>query len=173
MTVKRAPAGNEPQRQTPPADDRNPPCLMRGHTIPPCHSRRLQPPSVIPDVFNRESMAFPMQDHTNEGTEEKDSGFPLTTGGHDRGDRRVCQREPSGHDGGDRAGMPKGPEQACQQACRIHGVSHAGPHDSFHIIPDVFNPLPSFPTFLIGNPWPFPCRATRMKGQKRKNLDSR
>jgi len=48
---------------------------MQGHTIP---------PHVIPDVFNRESMAFPMQRHTNEGTEEKDSGFPLKTGGNDR-----------------------------------------------------------------------------------------
>ena len=27
--------------------------------------------SVIPDVFNRESKAFPRQGHTNEGTEEK------------------------------------------------------------------------------------------------------
>ena len=26
-----------------------------------------------------------MQGHTNEGIEEKDTGFPLTTGGHDRG----------------------------------------------------------------------------------------
>ena len=118
-------------------------------STPFCHSRRLQPPSVIPDVFNRESMAFPMQDHTNEGTEEKNTGFPLTTGGNDRGGRRECQREPSGYARGDQAGMTEGPEQACQQACRIHGVSHAGPHDSVHVIPDVFNPLPSFPTFLI------------------------
>ena len=70
---------------------------MQGHTIPPmsfptfpipcCHSRRFQspaviphvfnPPAVIPDIFNRESTAFPMQAHTNEGTEEKDTGFPL------------------------------------------------------------------------------------------------
>ena len=66
---------------------------MQGHTIPPWHSRRFQsptvipdvfnPPAVIPDVFNRESTAFPMQGHTNEGTEEKDTGFPLTTGGND------------------------------------------------------------------------------------------
>ena len=83
---------------------------MRDHTIPPMSSRCFQSPSVIPDVFNRESMAFPMwghtippmsfptslignpwlfpmQDHTNEGTEEKDTGFPLTTGGNDKGDR--------------------------------------------------------------------------------------
>ena len=57
---------------------------MRDHTIPPMSSRRFQSPSVIPDIFNRESMAFPMQDHTNEGTEEKDSGFPLKTSGNDR-----------------------------------------------------------------------------------------
>ena len=30
-------------------------------------------------------MAFPMQEHMNEGTEEQDTGFPLTTGGNDRG----------------------------------------------------------------------------------------
>ena len=66
--------------------------------------------------------------------------------------------------------MTKGPEQACQKACRIHGCSHAGPHDSAHVIPDVSNPLLSFPTFSIpllsfptfsiGNPWLFPCRTT-------------
>ena len=42
---------------------------------------------------------FPMQGHMNEGTEEKDTGFPLTlsptfvigeTGGNDSGDRRAC-----------------------------------------------------------------------------------
>ena len=68
---------------------------MRGHTIPPRHSRRFYFPSVIPDIFNRESI--PMQGHTNEGTEEKDTGFPLTlsptfvigeTGGNDRGGHR-------------------------------------------------------------------------------------
>ena len=85
--------------------------LMRGHTIP-AH--------VIPDVFNRESRAFSMQRRTNEGTEEKNTGFPLKTGGNDRrgtggndkggpagmteGDRRECQRGP--------AGMTEGPEQA-------------------------------------------------------------
>ncbi len=116
---------------------------MRGHTIPSMsfptssipfrHSRHLQPPSVIPDVFNRESMAFPMQDPTNEGTEEKDTGFPLTTGGNDRGG-------PSGYDRGARSGMTEGTGRVCQQACRIQGVSHAGPHDSAHVIPDVFNP---------------------------------
>ena len=53
-----------------------------------------------------------MQGHTNDGTEEKDSGFPLKTGGNDRrgpagmteGDRLECQRGP--------AGMTEGPEQA-------------------------------------------------------------
>ena len=61
-------------------------------------SFHFQSPAVIPAVFNRESTAFPMQDHVNEGTKEKDAGFPLTlsptfvigeTGGHDRGDRRA------------------------------------------------------------------------------------
>ena len=48
----------------------------------------LEPPSVIPDVFNRESKVFPMQCHTNEGTKEKDTGFPLKTCGNDRGGLR-------------------------------------------------------------------------------------
>ena len=46
-------------------------------------------PAVIPDIFNRESMVFPMQAHTNEGTEKKDTGFPLKTGGNDRGARQT------------------------------------------------------------------------------------
>ena len=105
-----------------------------------------------------------MQSHTNEGIEEKDTGFPLTTGGNDRGAR-------SGHDRG-AGGMTDG--KVCSGRNRITtsqssgrgpepAVTHAGPHDS---------PL-SFPTFSIGNPWLFPCRATQMKGQKRKTLDSR
>ena len=40
--------------------------------------------SVIPDVFNRESRIFPTQRHMNEGTKEKDTGFPLKTCGNDR-----------------------------------------------------------------------------------------
>ena len=52
-------------------------------------SKGSEQATVIPAVFNRESMAFPIQGHTNEGTEEKDTGFPLTTGGNDRGDRRA------------------------------------------------------------------------------------
>ena len=47
---------------------------------------------VIPDFFNRESMDFPMQGHTNEGIEEKDTGFPLTTCGNDRGGAGVNDR---------------------------------------------------------------------------------
>ena len=57
-------------------------------------------------------MAFPMQSHTNEGIEEKDTGFPLTTGGNDRGGAggmteraRACMTEGPG-------GKDKGPEQA-------------------------------------------------------------
>ena len=43
-----------------------------------------------------------MQGHTNEGTEEKDTGFPLKTGGIDR------RGEPAGLTDGDRAGMRGG-----------------------------------------------------------------
>jgi len=42
-------------------------------------------------------MAFSMQGHTNDGTEEKNTGFPLKTGGKDKGGP---------------AGMTEGPEQA-------------------------------------------------------------
>ena len=66
---------------------------------------------------------------------------------------RVVRQEPN-HNVTTSQSSGRGPEPA---------VTHAGPHDS---------PL-SFPTFSIGNPWLFPCRATQMKGQKRKTLDSR
>ncbi len=46
------------------------------------------PLSVIPDVCNRESSIFPRPGYTNEGTKEKDSGFPLNPCGNDRGDLR-------------------------------------------------------------------------------------
>ena len=72
---------------------------MRGHTIP-AH--------VIPDVFNRESMPFPMQGHTNDGTEEKDSGFPLKTGGKDRGGPTGRTEGADGNDKGGPAGVPEG-----------------------------------------------------------------
>ena len=60
----------------------------------------FNPLAVIPDVFNLPLsfptflsgiQGFPMQAHTNKGkgTEEKDTGFPLTTGGHDKGGRRA------------------------------------------------------------------------------------
>ncbi len=58
------------------------------------HAPVFNPPSVIPDIFNRESMVFPMQGHTNKRTTKQDPGFPLTlsptfvigeTGGNDRG----------------------------------------------------------------------------------------
>ena len=39
------------------------------------------PPSVIPDIFNRESMAFPRRSRTNKGTEENNPGFPLKPAG--------------------------------------------------------------------------------------------
>ena len=64
-------------------------------------------------------MAFPMQSHTNEGIEEKDTGFPLTTGGNDRGARSGHDRGAGGMTEGVRAcmtegpgGKDKGPEQA-------------------------------------------------------------
>ena len=55
----------------------------------------FNPPSVIPDIFNRESKSSSMQAHTNKRTTKQDAGFPLTlsptfvigeTGGNDRGD---------------------------------------------------------------------------------------
>ena len=73
---------------------------MRGHTIP-AH--------VIPDVFNRESRAFSMQRRTNEGTEEKNTGFPLKTGGKDRrGTGGKDRRGTGGKDKGGPAGRTEG-----------------------------------------------------------------
>ena len=59
--------------------------MTRGpeQALPSCPTCSI--PSVIPDMFNRESMAFPMQGDTNKRTEEKAPGFPLKTGGNDRG----------------------------------------------------------------------------------------
>ena len=116
MTVKRAPAGNEPQRQSPPARGPDPALTHAGphdspmsfptFSISRCHSRCFQSPSVIPDVFNRESRAFPIQGHPNEGTEEKDTGFPLKTCGNDRGYRRARQGRPAGMTGGTGGKVP-------------------------------------------------------------------
>ena len=74
---------------SPMRDTRFRPLSFPAFSIAHCHSRHFQSPAVIPDIFNRESMAFPMQAHTNEGTEKKDTGFPLKTGGNDRGARQV------------------------------------------------------------------------------------
>ena len=81
--------------------------------IPLRHSRHFQSPSVIPDIFNRESI--PMQGHPNEGTEEKDTGFPLTTGGNDRGDRRAGQKGASGQDRRRAVGRTEGGRWAGQE----------------------------------------------------------
>ena len=83
---------------------------MRGHTIPPRHSLTFLIPSVIPDVFQSPSVIpdvvnrefIPMQGHTNEGTEKKDTGFPLKTGGNDRGDRLAGQKGAVGRTEGGR-----------------------------------------------------------------------
>jgi len=59
----------------------------------------FNPPSVIPDIFNRESKSSPMQAHTNKRTAKQDPGFPLTTGGNDRGETGGNDRgETGGHD---------------------------------------------------------------------------
>ena len=81
-----------------------PPLSCPMFSIPRCHARRFQSPAVMPDIFNRESTSSPTQGHTNKGTEEKNTGFPLTTGGNDRGGP---------------AGMTKGPEQAFRHAPRL------------------------------------------------------
>ena len=88
---------------------------MRDHTIPTWHTRHFQSPAVIPDIVNRESMTFPMQAHTNKrkGTEEKNTGFPLTTGGNDRGGQ---------------AGMTKAPPSPSPLAGECRGEGESG-HD--------------------------------------------
>ena len=60
----------------------------------------FNPPSVIPDVINRESMVFPCM--PKQIKEQKNTGFPLTTGGNDRGGA-------GGNDKGARTGMTEGP----------------------------------------------------------------
>ena len=55
-------------------------------------------PSVIPNVFNRESRIFSKQGYMKEGTRENDAGFPLKTCGNDR-------RGTGGHD---QRGTPAG-----------------------------------------------------------------
>ena len=70
---------------------------------------RHGPAAVIPDVFNRESTAFSRQGHMNEGTEEKNTGFPLKPCGNDRGGSGNEQR------------------------------GSAGRHDPAAVIPDIFN----------------------------------
>ena len=72
-------------------------------SIPLCHPRCCQfpsviptfPPSVIPDIFNRESMVFPKQCRPNEETKEKDTGFPLKTCGNDRRESRAARFPPT------------------------------------------------------------------------------
>ena len=81
----------------------------------------------------------------------------------------------SGHDKGARAGVPKGLQNPWLFPCRGHDSAHVIPHVSNPLLSRPTFPIPllSFPTFLIGNPRLFPCRATQIKGQKRKTLDSR
>ena len=60
-----------------------------------------------------------MQSHTNKGTEEKETGFPLTTGGKDRGAR---------------VGMTEGPERVQEdrwegQGARADMTGGTGGHD--------------------------------------------
>ena len=106
-----------------------------GACLDPCGVIRF--PHVIPDVFNPPlsfptfligNPSFPIQGHPNEGTEEKDTGFPLKTCGNDRGGPADMTEGTGGHDGGARAGsvasgepvargvragMTKEPERAC------------------------------------------------------------
>ena len=120
----------------------------------------VNPPSVIPDVINRESMVFPCR--PTQIRNKKNTGFPLTTGGHDRGGPAGMTKAPpspsplagegrgegvSGHDKGPRAGIPSCP------TCSLPPS----------VMPDVIN----------REPMVFPCRVTRIKEQKRKILDSR
>ena len=54
-----------------------------------------------------------MQGHMKEGTEEKDTGFPLTTGGNDRGGRAgMTEGSAGGMRERVRPGMTEGPDRA-------------------------------------------------------------
>ena len=111
------------------------------------------PLSVIPDVFNRESRIFPRPGHTNAGSKEKDTGFPLTPCGNDRGG----------------AGAP------FRLLCPPFRLLCPPFRPVMPTVPSVMPDASflSFPTFVIGNPEFFPGRGTRMEGQKRRTLDSR
>ena len=68
----------------------------------------FNPPSVVPDVFNPplsfptfsigNPRAVPMWGHTNERTEEKDTGFPLKTVGNDKRREAGMTRGEGGND---------------------------------------------------------------------------
>ena len=98
-----------------------------------------------------------MQGHTNKRTEEKDTGFLLTTGGNDR----------RGAEGMTEGNVCSGRSRTTTSQSSSRGpgpaTTHAGPHDSAHVIPDIVNRESML----------FPCRVTQIKGQKRKTLDSR
>ena len=133
--------------------------------IPLCHSRCFQSPSVIPDVVNRESRAFPMQGHTNEGTEKKDTGFPLTTGGNDRGgtggndrggtggsDRGGTGGSDRGSNGNDRRGVAGTTGLAPRHSPLVTRPSSLTPHPSS--LTPRHSPLVTHPSPLITHPSP-------------------
>ncbi len=102
----------------------------------------LNPPSVIPDVFNRESTGCSqVGGQTNERTEEKDTGFPLKTGGNDREAR---------------AGMTRGERRECQDSGPRYGRLHTiHPHTNDKQRTGMkaksgAAPRPSFPQVLAG-----------------------
>ena len=113
----------------------------------------------------------PRRGHTNKkGTEEKNTGFPLTTGGNNRGgtggnNRGALARMTEGTP----VRMTKRPERGRCHARRFQ--SPAVMPDIFNrpsVIPDILNRPLSFPTFLIGNPRLSPRRSTQInKGTKK------
>ena len=147
-------------------------------SIPRRHARRFQspavmpdignPPSVIPDIFNRESKSSPMQGHPNEGTEKQNPGFPLTTGGNDRGTRRH-DRGASGHDGGTRAGMPKGLQNPWPTQDHTIPPTSCPTFSIPAVMPDIGNPPSVIPDIFNRESMVSPCRATRMTRTEKQN----
>ena len=126
--------------------------MTEGTERPFRHSRRVQSPFLsFPTFLIGNPWPFPMQGHPNEGTEKKNPGFPLTTGGNDKGG-------PASMTEG-RTGMTEGAKQVCQRG-------QSGP---FRHARRVQSPLLSFPTFFIGNPWLFPMQGHPNEGTEEKN----
>ena len=173
-TIERLPhlGRNRCKNQMPPPGHSSPSC-----PTPLCRSQRF-PLLSFPTFSIGNPGFFPSRATQMKRTKEKNTGFPLKTCGNDREERPAGDdREGTGgHDRGETCRHDR--RETCRhdrrETCRHDRGTRRFRHSrrpplSF----PTFLPLLSFPTFLIGNPGFFPSRATQMKKDKRKTLDSR